>query len=332
MKKKNYILVTGCAGFIGHNLTLALLKSNYNVVGIDNVNNYYSKSLKNNRLKEIYNYKNSNHKNFIFYKLDLKNFIKLQMIFRKYKFKKIIHLAAQAGIRYSLINPRLYLNSNVLGFFNILECCKIYKIKKLLFASSSSVYGNLNKKKFKENDCTDKPIQFYAATKKSNEVMAHAYSTLYNFDCIGLRFFTVYGPWYRPDMSIFKFTKSIIENKKIEIFNKGKHERDFTYIDDVCTSVLRLLELKNHRQKKRFEIFNVGNSKPQKLINLIKIIEKILKKKAKKNYLQLQKGDVKKTFSDITKIYKRIKFKPNTDLKAGIEKFINWYKNYYKVI
>ena len=213
-------------------------------------------------------------------------------------------------------------------FFNILECCRKFKIGSLIFASSSSVYGNLNKKRFSEKDSTDFPIQFYAATKKSNEVMAHSYSSLYQINCIGLRFFTVYGPWGRPDMSIFKFTKNILKNKKIDIYNYGKHKRDFTYIEDLTTAMFNLLNKKNN---KKFFLFNIGNSKPQILIYLIEFLEDILNKKARRNYLGLQKGDVEKTFSNTALLKKYIKFNPKTNLKDGLNQFVNWYKKYYNV-
>lgn len=330
-QNKKCILVTGCAGFIGYHLALKLLNNNFKVVGIDNVNNYYSKKLKLDRIKDINKNLASKNKSFTFLRVDLNNKKILDKIFKKYNFNKVIHLAAQAGVRYSLLYPERYLKNNILCFFNILECCRKFKISKLIFASSSSVYGNLNKNQFSEKDSTDNPIQFYAATKKSNEVMAHAYSALYGIHCIGLRFFTVYGPWGRPDMSIFKFTKNILENKPIDIFNKGKHERDFTYIADVCSAVLKLSGNKYKKKQIKFEIFNIGNSKPEKLTKLIELLEKLLNKKAKKNYLGLQKGDVEKTFSDISSLQKKINFKPKTKLKNGLKHFVSWYKKYYKV-
>lgn len=330
-KTKKIILVTGCAGFIGYHIALRLLKEKYIVIGIDNLNNYYSKKLKIDRLNDIRKYCLEKKRKFIFLKLDLKNKKKLEKIFKKYKPSKIIHLAAQAGVRYSLINPEQYLESNINCFFNILECCRKFKIKNLIFASSSSVYGNLKKEIFFEKDTTDFPIQFYAATKKSNEVMAHAYSCLYNINCIGLRFFTVYGPWGRPDMSIFKFTKNILKNKKIDIYNYGKHKRDFTFINDVTIALLNLVKKKTNKNSKKFQLFNIGNSKPQKLIYLIKCLEEILKKKAKRNYLGLQKGDVEKTFSNTKLIKKFIEFNPKTNFKNGLNEFVSWYKSYYKV-
>ena len=329
-KSKNFILVTGCGGFIGFHLALYLLKKNFSVIGIDNLNNYYSKKLKIDRVKELKKFASKKNKKFSFFKFDLSNNKKLQKVFKKKQINKVVHLAAQAGVRYSLIQPEKYFTNNLLSFFNILEACKDNKIKKLIFASSSSVYGNSKKFKFSEKDSTDYPIQFYAATKKSNEVMAHAYSSLYKLKCFGLRFFTVYGPWGRPDMSIFMFTKNILENKKIKVFNKGKHSRDFTYVDDICESIYRLLNIKGNKIKENFKIFNIGSSNPYKLKYLIQSIEKLLEKKAKKEFLGLQKGDVEKTFANTELLYKTIKYKPKTKLKDGLKSFVNWYKNYYK--
>ena len=326
--KKKFILITGCAGFIGYHLSMKLLKSNYAVIGVDNINNYYNRKLKIDRVKDIKKFSKKNKKKFFFYKFDLKEEKKLSKLFKRYKFEKVIHLAAQAGVRYSLIYPEKYLKNNIICFFYILECCRKYKIKKLIFASSSSVYGNLQKSQFSEKDKTDFPIQFYAATKKSNEVMAHAYASLYKIKCIGLRFFTVYGPWGRPDMSIFKFTYNILKNKKIDIFNKGKHERDFTYVDDVSFSILKIV---NSNFKNNFNIYNIGNSNPQNLLKLIKMLEKILKKKAKKNYLELQTGDVEKTSSNSLLLSNKIKFKPKTKIEDGLKKFVTWFKDYYKI-
>ena len=329
--KKKLILVTGCAGFIGYHLSLSLLEKKYSVIGIDSIDSYYSGKLKKDRISELKKYSKKKHMYFQFLRMDIKNSKKLNSLFSKYKFKEVIHLAAQAGVRYSLINPKKYLDTNIVGYFNILECCRKHKVNKIIFASSSSVYGNLKKNKFKETDLTDSPIQFYAATKKSNEVMSYAYSSLYNLNITGIRFFTVYGPWGRPDMSIFKFTKNIIENKKINIFNNGKHKRDFTYIDDVTLVLMKLLNRKRKKNEKKFNIFNIGNGKPEKLIYLIQCLENILGKKAKKNFLGLQKGDVEKTHSDISNLKKYISLKPRTDLKYGLRKFISWYKSYYKV-
>jgi UDP-glucuronate 4-epimerase len=331
------ILVTGSAGFIGSEVALKFLKKKFFVVGIDNHNNYYGKSLKNNRVKRLKSFKNYKH-----YKFDILSQNKILSICKKYKIKKIIHLAAQAGVRYSLVNPKSYLNSNIIGFFNILEVCRKLKIKRLIYASSSSVYG-LNKKiPFSENDNTNHPISFYSATKKTNEIMAHSYSYLYNIETIGLRFFTVYGPWGRPDMALFKFVKNIFNNKKIKVYNKGDHIRDFTYIDDVTDGIIKIFNL-NLKKDLNFNlknpnpsssicpwrIYNIGSNNKIKLIEFISIIEKILKKKAKIKYFPLQKGDVETTYANVNKIKYDAKYSPKTDVYKGVSKFINWYLTYY---
>ena len=329
------ILVTGCAGFIGFHLSNFLLKKNF-VVGIDNINDYYSKNLKLSRIKIL---KKNSKKKFNFIKIDISDHSKLSRIFKKYKFDIVINLAAQAGVRYSLIHPEKYVESNLNGFFNILDLSKSYNIKHLLYASTSSVYGkrNLNNK-LSEKDRVDYPIQFYAATKKSNELMAHAYSSLYKIPTTGLRFFTVYGPWGRPDMALFKFTKNILENKKIDIFNKGNHERDFTYVEDVVKIVAQLIKKKPKIKKNvnlnssnaPYRIINIGYDKPVGLLKFIKILEDVLGKKSKKNFLSLQKGDVIKTQCDTRELRKIISIKP-TSLEKGISNFVNWYKDYYNI-
>lgn len=329
------ILVTGAAGFIGFHTTKVLIKKNYRVIGIDNLNNYYSQKLKKERIKILGN------KNFKFYKIDVRNYKKIYYIFKKFKIKYVIHLAAQAGVRYSLKNPRSYLDNNINGTFNILECCKIFKIKNLLLASSSSVYG-LNKSfPTTEKMTADHPIQFYAATKRSTEIMAHSYSYLYNLPIISLRFFTVYGPWGRPDMALFKFTKKIIKNEKIELFNYGKHFRDFTFIDDVTDAILKLLKIKfkdNIQTKKLyqldessapFRILNISNGNKIKLKNFVEEIEKNLNKKAIKIFKPLQPGDIETTFSSNKKMNKIIKNVKKTNYKIGVKKFIEWYQDYY---
>jgi UDP-glucuronate 4-epimerase len=319
---KKSFLITGCAGFIGFHLSKLLLKkTNSIIVGVDNINNYYDQKLKNLRLNNLREYRN-----FKFYKCDL-NSKKLLNIFKKYKFDIVINLAAQAGVRYSIKNPSLYFSSNISGFYKILEYCRLYKVKHLIFASTSSVYGNSKKFPIKENDSTDKQISFYAASKKTNETMAHSYSAIYSMQTTALRFFTVYGPFGRPDMSLYKFTKNMIENKKINVFNYGKHIRDFTYIDDVCTSIFKLLNKKN-KNKIPFNVFNVASSSPKSLNFFIKIIEKKLLIKSNKIFLPLQKGDIYKTFASNKKLYNFIKFKPKTSFEIGIENFINWYKSY----
>ncbi len=321
------ILVTGCAGFIGFNLCNSLLKKNKKnkIYGVDNLNHYYDIELKKNRLNIL-----KDKTNFVFKKIDIKDKNKINLFIKKNSIKIIIHLAAQAGVRYSIQNPEAYVESNLIGFFNILESSKQNNIHHLIFASTSSVYGSSNKFPLSEDQKTDSPLSFYAATKKSNEVMAYSYSNIYNLPCTGLRFFTVYGPYGRPDMALFKFTKSIIENKKLELFNNGKHVRDFTYIDDVTKSILKILN-KKPKNKVPYKIYNIGNSKPEKLITFLKEIEKYLGKKSKIKKKQLQKGDVYKTHANIDNLINNINFKPSIELKIGIKKYIDWYKEYYNV-
>ena len=322
MGKKIY-LITGSAGFIGFHLSYKFLSKGFKVIGIDNLNNYYDVQLKkkrNNILKK--------NKNYFFKKIDIKNYKSLETVFKKNKIHKVIHLAAQAGVRYSLKNPRSYIDNNINGFFNILELSKNYKVKKFVYASTSSIYGSQKKFPLKENLNTDNPIQLYAATKKSNELMATSYSHLYKMHTVGLRFFTVYGPWGRPDMALFKFTKNIIKGKPIEVFNKGKHVRDFTYIDDIVDGIIKVvLDKKNKFGSK---IFNIGNGKKIKLLKYIQLIEKNLKKKARKKFLPLQKGDVYKTHSDTRLIKKYFNYNPKTGVNHGIKKFIEWYISYFK--
>ena len=319
------ILVTGAAGFIGYHLIKKILNKNKKVIGIDNINSYYDTNLKKNRINNLKKYKK-----FSFYKIDLSNYKKLNDIVKKNKINIIIHLAAQAGVRYSIKYPRTYFKSNLEGFFNILEISKDNKVKHLIYASTSSVYGDSKKFPLNENDRTDQPLSFYAATKKSNEVMAHSYSHIYKLPCTGVRFFTVYGPFGRPDMALFKFTKNIINNHSIELFNNGKHLRDFTYVDDIVDGIYSLI---NKQSKKTipYEIFNIGNGTPKKLLDYLKYIEKNLKKKSKTKRLPLQVGDVVKTHSNINKLKKYTGYKPKTNIKIGIEKFIEWYKDYYKI-
>ncbi|MDB2515577.1 GDP-mannose 4,6-dehydratase [Candidatus Pelagibacter bacterium] len=333
------ILITGVGGFIGFHTASKLIDKNKKVFGIDNLNNYYDVKLKKKRIQILHQKK----KNFIFFKDDINNKKFITKIFKKYKFKKVIHLAAQAGVRYSITNPEVYIKNNINGFFNILDLCKEYKVKHLVYASTSSVYGANTNLPYKENYSTDHPIQLYAATKKSNELMAHSYSSLFNLPTTGLRFFTVYGPWGRPDMALFKFTKNIINNKKIDVFNYGNHLRDFTYIDDIVSGIISAVNNTPKRNKSwnskypqssssncPFRIFNIGNNKPISLMKYILEIERYLGKKAKKNFLKLQKGDIKATFSNTDKICKEIKFRSKTDVKKGIKNFIDWYKDYYK--
>tara|TARA_Y200000002_G_scaffold308997_1_gene265377 strand:- start:302 stop:1291 length:990 start_codon:yes stop_codon:yes gene_type:complete len=324
------ILITGAAGFIGYHCSLKFLEKGYNVVGIDNLNSYYDVNLKKNRIKDI-NKKIKNKNKFKFIKEDIKNLKKIENIFVKNKFDYVLNLAAQAGVRYSLIDPFSYIDSNLIGFFNLLHLSKNYKVKHFVYASTSSVYGGNTKMPFSEIHNTDIPLQLYAATKKSNELMAHSYSHLFKLRSTGLRFFTVYGPWGRPDMALFKFVKNIILKKKIEIFNNGKHSRDFTYIDDIVEGVFRITKTKNSTKNIPHQIFNIGKGKSEKLMDFITEIEKNLKTKSKKKFLPMQKGDVEKTFANTTKLLKLAKYKPKVSIKEGIKKFVNWYIKYYKI-
>jgi len=330
------ILVTGAAGFIGMHTCIALLEKGKEVVGIDNLNKYYDVKLKNDRLKILKKYKN-----FLFLKIDLKSKKNLENIFKKFKFKFVINLAAQAGVRYSLINPHSYIDSNITGFLNILENCKKYKIKHLLYASSSSVYGANKKVPFSEEHGVNHPISVYAATKRSNELMAHAYSHLYNLPTTGLRFFTVYGPWGRPDMAIFIFTKLISKRKRILVNNYGLMKRDFTYIDDIVSGIIKVFDKipkknLNFNYKKMipntssapFKIFNIGNNRTVQLSHLIKVIEKKLNLKSKKKLRKMQMGDVKSTFANISSLSKEVSFRPKTKIEEGVKKFIDWYNSY----
>lgn len=319
------ILITGVAGFIGFHLAQKLLREKKIVIGIDNLNNYYDVNLKKNRLKKL-----SKFKNFLFFKVDISSYKNTEKVFKKYNIKVIINLAAQAGVSQSLIEPRNYLNSNIVGFFNILELAKKYKIKKILYASSSSVYGNQNGS-FKETHNTDKPLQFYAVTKKTNELMAHSYHHLHNISFIGLRFFTAYGPWGRPDMALYKFSNEIKSNKDIILFNKGNYLRDFTYIDDIIEGLLGCLNflIKKSKNKKIYKIFNIGRGKPIKVIKYLKLIEKNLGKKANVLLKDKRKTDANITHASLYEINKHLKYSPKINIEEGIFKFINWYKKYY---
>jgi len=315
------IILTGAAGFIGFHTTLALLKKKINVYGIDDLNSYYDVRLKKDRLAILKKYENFH---FLKKKIEDK---KIHSFFKKKDIDVIINLAAQAGVRHSLKNPYVYVESNVLGQVNMLELAKNVEAKKFIYASSSSVYGGNKKMPFSVSQRVDNPISLYAATKKSSELVAECYSHLFNIKCIGLRFFTVYGPWGRPDMATFIFTKNIIEGKTIEIFNYGKMERDFTYIDDIVQGILGALKtnISNHK------VYNLGNSNPEVLLEFVELIEKTLNKKAQKKLLPIQPGDVSKTFADITESKKDLKFSPKTKISEGIPKFISWYKDYYRV-
>ncbi len=317
------ILITGSAGFIGFHLAKFLINNKISVIGLDNLNNYYDVNLKKNRLNEL-----KKNKKFTFYKIDILNKKNLNKVIRENKIKIIVHLAAQAGVRYSIENPTTYHKNNLEGFFNILEISKENKIKHLIFASTSSVYGESSNFPLNENEDTNKPLSFYAATKKSNEVMAHSYSYIYKLPCTAVRFFTVYGPYGRPDMALFKFTKNILENKKIELYNKGEHFRDFTYIDDIIKGIFSII-YKPKRDKVPYNIFNIGNGKSRKLIDYLFYIEKKLGKKAKIKTLPLQKGDIIKTHSDIRLLKKFSNYQPRVDIEEGISKFVDWFTDYY---
>ena len=322
------ILITGVAGFIGFHLAKKLLTLNFNIIAIDNLNNYYDISLKKDRLKVLENYSKKNNKKFQFIKTDIKNSKKMNQIFLKNKFSLVFHLAAQAGVRFSIKNPDQYLESNIIGFYKILNLCKKYKTKHLLFASSSSVYGNSKKYPSQESSNTDSPVSFYAASKKTNEVMAYAYANIYNLPVTALRFFTVYGPYGRPDMSLYKFFKNIINKKPINVFNFGKHVRDFTYIDDAIEILIKIKD-KRPKGKIPYQCFNVANGKPHKIMNYIKFIKEIAKQNVKINYLKLQKGDVEKTYASNKLIKRLIKKIKVTSLKDGLKKYYSWYINYY---
>ena len=333
MKK---VLVTGAAGFIGFSVCNELIRLGVEVCGIDNLNNYYDPKLKKSRLKILL------QKGMPFSKIDLSDKEKLDNILDEFKPSTVINLAAQAGVRYSLENPHAYINSNIVGFLNILECSKNHSVEHLIYASSSSVYG-LNKSfPFSENHNVDHPISLYAASKKSNEAMAHSYSHIYNLPCTGLRFFTVYGPWGRPDMALYIFTKKILSGEPIDVYGHGKMKRDFTYIDDIVEGIIRLIDKPSKKNKDwsgikpnpssssaPWAIFNIGNNKPTQLEYFISLIEKNLGKEAIKNYLEMQPGDVSETAADINNLDQIIGFKPSTSIEDGIPKFISWYKNYH---
>ncbi len=318
------ILVTGCGGFIGFHVSNYLLKNKHNVIGIDNLNNYYDIDLKKYRIKVL-----SKYKKFDFNKIDLINYNKLNSIIKNNNIKYVIHLAAQAGVRYSIKNPKTYFKNNLEAFFNIIESCKNNKVKHLIFASTSSVYGENNKFPLDEKQNTDRPISFYAATKKSNEVLAYSYSYIYNLPCTAMRFFTVYGPYGRPDMALFKFTKNILENTKIELFNNGNHARDFTYISDIVNGIVSVLK-KPKKNRIPYNIFNIGRGNSKKLKEYLIHIENKIGKKARIKKLPLQLGDIKKTHSDISALNKYTNYLPKIDIDEGITKFIDWYMSYYK--
>jgi UDP-glucuronate 4-epimerase len=344
---KGRILVTGAAGFIGFHLSKRLLAEGKNVVGIDNLNDYYDVNLKKARLAILKKYDN-----FTFQKIDISNRASIENLFSgrlKTKvspitpvFDTVIHLAAQAGVRYSIANPYAYIDSNIVGFMNILEGCRHHKVKHLVYASSSSVYGANTKMPFSIHHNIDHPVSLYAATKKTNELMAHTYSSLYKIPTTGLRFFTVYGPWGRPDMALFLFTRAILEGKAIDVFNYGKMQRDFTYIDDIIEGVVRVTKKIPKPNKSwsgddpdpgtsyaPYKVYNIGNNNPVELMTFIEAIEKCLGKKAKKNLQPLQAGDVPATYADVDDLMNDVGFKPATPIKEGIKRFVEWYCEYY---
>ena len=319
------VMVTGAAGFIGAALSLELAKRGYQIYGIDNLNDYYDVKLKKDRLSRL-----EEVINFQFKKLDISEKEKLSSTFEKFKPEIVINLAAQAGVRYSIQNPDSYTKSNLVGFANILECCRHFCVEHLIFASASSVYGKNKKIPFSEDDNVDRPVSYYAATKKSNELMAAAYSELYKLRTTGLRFFTVYGPWGRPDMAPWLFTQAILSGKPIKVFNYGKMRRDFTYIDDIVNGVIGLVDLEGARQE-LFNIYNIGNNEPEELGYFIEIIEKECGVKAIKEYLPMQMGDVPVTYADISKLNELTGFKPQISLEEGLKRFISWFKEYHRV-
>ena len=332
------VILTGCAGFIGFHLAKKYLDMNFTVIGVDNLNSYYSKKLKKDRLNQLLKHKKK--RNFIFYKTSIDNFKTLKKIFIKHKPPIVVNLAAQAGVRHSLKKPLDYVKSNLIGFSNILILSKEFNVKHFIYASTSSVYGNSSKNTLTETDNVDHPIQFYAATKRSNELMAHAYSSLYKLPTTGLRFFTVYGPWGRPDMALFLFTKNILNKKPIFVFNNGNHVRDFTFVDDITDGVYKVTKNKfiNKTSKNDpsesfcpFRILNIGNNNPVPLMKYIKVLESELGLKSKKIYKPLQKGDIKKTNASIKKIKNLYSYNSNTKIEIGIKKFVNWYREYFNV-
>ncbi len=338
----DHALVTGAAGFIGYHLSKRLLAQGIKVTGVDNLNPYYDVTLKKARLAQLEAFEA-----FSFHQAELADKSAMDAIFEKAKFEKtgfdvVVNLAAQAGVRYSLTNPHAYVESNLVGFVNILECCRHHQVKHLVFASSSSVYGANTNMPFSVHHNVDHPVSLYAATKKSNELMAHTYSHLYDLPCTGLRFFTVYGPWGRPDMALFLFTKAIMEGRPIKVFNEGKMQRDFTYIDDIVEGVVRVMASIPEPNPawsgdrpdpgtsyKRYRIYNIGNNHPVTLTHFIETIEKKLGKKAIKELLPLQPGDVPATYADVDALVADVGFKPETSIEDGVEKFVTWYKSYY---
>ena len=320
------ILVTGIAGFIGSHVARVLLERGEQIIGIDNFSDYYDVNLKKNRLKVLENFDN-----FTFHNVDISNIVSVENIYKKYTFNKVCHLAAQAGVRYSLEAPMEYINTNIVGHTNILECCRNYNVKNIVYASSSSVYGGNTKVPFSVKDRVDNPVSLYAATKRADELISYTYHHLYDLNTIGLRFFTVYGPWGRPDMATWIFTKKIINKEPIDVYNNGNMERDFTYIDDIVAGTISVLDSINKEGLKLSKVYNIGNNKPENLLSFISVIENYLNIKAIKKFKPMQPGDVIKTYADISDIKNDFNFLPITSIKEGIPKFIDWYKLYHKL-
>jgi UDP-glucuronate 4-epimerase len=334
------VLVTGAAGFIGFHLSQRLLEGATHVVGLDNLNPYYSVKLKEDRLAQL-----EGHPRFSFARLDLADRARMERLFSENRFDVVVHLAAQAGVRYSLQNPQAYIDANIVGFMNVLEGCRHHGVRHLVFASSSSVYGANTKMPFSVHHNVDHPVSLYAATKKANELMAHTYSHLYGLACTGLRFFTVYGPWGRPDMALFLFTEAILKDRPIQVFNHGRMQRDFTYIDDIVEGVVRVMSRRPAPNPAwsgdrpdpgtsyvPYKIYNIGNNRPVELNQFIETIEEVLGRPARKEFLDLQPGDVPATFADVDDLMADVGFKPATGIRAGIERFIAWYKRYYHIL
>lgn len=337
MQKK--VIITGVAGFIGFHLARNMLADAWQIIGLDNINDYYDPQLKLNRLKLLQEFTN-----FRFLKIDLKDKREVDAVFAEHRPAYVIHLAAQAGVRYSIENPHAYVDSNLIGFMNILEACRNYPVRHLIYASSSSVYGGNKVVPFSTGHNVDHPVSLYAATKKANELMAHTYSHLYGIPTTGLRFFTVYGPFGRPDMAYFSFTRDILAGKPIKVFNHGKMERDFTYIDDIVTAIVKLVDKIPAARKDwdesrddistsfaPYKIYNLGNNSPVQLMRFIKAIETALGREADKVYLDMQPGDVLRTYADVTDLARDINFRPATSIEEGIARFVSWYKDYYQV-